>query len=116
MIKSFSGQVVFYFAILIAISAYVGENWLSQYNSYHFIAYYQQYITIVISYSFLVISVISWWFRLIVAPDQATRQTNSASFSKASLLSVPSALRNRCRDCCISLRQINLPLLNLVLS
>ena len=31
MIKSFSGQVVFYFAILIAISAYVGENWLSQY-------------------------------------------------------------------------------------
>ena len=40
MIKSFSGQVVFYFAILIAISAYVGENWLSQYthlfmNGYH---------------------------------------------------------------------------------
>ena len=32
MIKSFSGQVVFYFAILIAISAYVGENWLSQYT------------------------------------------------------------------------------------
>ena len=35
MIKSFSGQVVFYFAILIAISAYVGENWLSQYISWH---------------------------------------------------------------------------------
>ena len=32
MIKSFSGQVVFYFAILIAISAYVGEIWLSQYT------------------------------------------------------------------------------------
>ena len=31
MIKSFSGQVVFCFAILRAISAYVGENWLSQY-------------------------------------------------------------------------------------
>ena len=28
MIKSFSGQVVFCFAILRAISAYVGENWL----------------------------------------------------------------------------------------
>ena len=33
MIKSFSGQVVFCFAILRAISAYVGENWLSQYTS-----------------------------------------------------------------------------------
>ena len=33
MIKSFSGQVVFCFAILRAISAYVGENWLSQYIS-----------------------------------------------------------------------------------
>ena len=32
MIKSFSGQVVFCFVILRAISAYVGENWLSQYN------------------------------------------------------------------------------------
>ena len=31
MIKSFSGQAVFCFAILRAISAYVGENWLSQY-------------------------------------------------------------------------------------
>ena len=31
MIKSFSGQVVFCFVILKAISAYVGENWLSQY-------------------------------------------------------------------------------------
>ena len=31
MIKSFSGQVVFCFVILRAISAYVGENWLSQY-------------------------------------------------------------------------------------
>ena len=31
MIKSFSGQVVFCFAILRAISAYVGGNWLSQY-------------------------------------------------------------------------------------
>ena len=31
MIKSFSGKVVFCFAILRAISAYVGENWLSQY-------------------------------------------------------------------------------------
>ena len=31
MIKSFSGQVVFCFAILRAISAYVGENWLSKY-------------------------------------------------------------------------------------
>ena len=31
MIKSFSGQVVFCFAILRGISAYVGENWLSQY-------------------------------------------------------------------------------------
>ena len=38
MIKSFSGQVVFCFAILRAISAYVGENWLSQYSgvSYNF--------------------------------------------------------------------------------
>ena len=32
MIKSFSGQVLFCFAILRAISAYVGENWLSQYT------------------------------------------------------------------------------------
>ena len=32
MIKSFSGQVVFCFAILRAISAYVGENRLSQYT------------------------------------------------------------------------------------
>ena len=32
MIKSFSGQVVFCFAILRTISAYVGENWLSQYT------------------------------------------------------------------------------------
>ena len=32
IIKSFSGQVVFCFAILRAISAYVGENWLSQYS------------------------------------------------------------------------------------
>ena len=32
MIKSFSGQVAFCFAILRAISAYVGENWLSQYT------------------------------------------------------------------------------------
>ena len=32
MIKSFSGQVVFCFALLRAISAYVGKNWLSQYN------------------------------------------------------------------------------------
>ena len=31
MIKSFSGQVVFCFAILRAISAYIGENRLSQY-------------------------------------------------------------------------------------
>ena len=31
MIKSFSGQFVFCFAILRAISAYVGENWLSKY-------------------------------------------------------------------------------------
>ena len=31
MIKSFSGQVVFCFAILRAMSAYVGENLLSQY-------------------------------------------------------------------------------------
>ena len=31
MMKSFSGQVAFCFAILRAISAYVGENWLSQY-------------------------------------------------------------------------------------
>ena len=34
MIKSFSGQVVFCFAFLRAMSAYVGENWLSQYNFY----------------------------------------------------------------------------------
>ena len=33
MIKSFSGQVVFYFAIPRAISAYVGENWLSQFSN-----------------------------------------------------------------------------------
>ena len=33
MTKSFSGQVVFWFAILRAISAYVGENWLSQSKS-----------------------------------------------------------------------------------
>ena len=50
MIKSFSGQVVFCFAIPRAISAYVGENWLSQYiplshnsvqshNSVHFLLY-----------------------------------------------------------------------------
>ena len=32
MIKSFFGQVLFCFAILRAISAYVGENGLSQYN------------------------------------------------------------------------------------
>ena len=32
MIKSFSGQAVFCFAILRAISAYIGENWLSQYT------------------------------------------------------------------------------------
>ena len=32
MIRSFSGQVVFCFVILRAISAYVGENWLSQYS------------------------------------------------------------------------------------
>ena len=32
MIKSFSGQVVFCFPILRAISAYIGENWLSQYS------------------------------------------------------------------------------------
>ena len=32
MIKSFSGQVVFCFAILRAIPAYVGGNWLSQYS------------------------------------------------------------------------------------
>ena len=31
MIKSFSGLVVFCFAFLRTISAYVGENWLSQY-------------------------------------------------------------------------------------
>ena len=31
MITSFSGHVVFCLAILRAISAYVGENWLSQY-------------------------------------------------------------------------------------
>ena len=31
MIKSFPGQIVFCFAILRGISAYVGENWLSQY-------------------------------------------------------------------------------------
>ena len=31
-IKSFFGRVVFCFAILRAISAYVGENWLSQYS------------------------------------------------------------------------------------
>ena len=40
MIKSFSGQVVFCFAILRGISAYVGENWLSQYKTnVHFILY-----------------------------------------------------------------------------
>ena len=32
MIKSFSGQAVFYFAIRRAITAYVGEIPLSQYN------------------------------------------------------------------------------------
>ena len=32
MIKSFSGQVAFSFAILRVISAYVGENRLSQYS------------------------------------------------------------------------------------
>ena len=32
MIKSFSGQVVLCFAILRALSAYVGKNWLSQYT------------------------------------------------------------------------------------
>ena len=32
MIKSFSGQVVFCFVILRTISAYVDENWLSQYS------------------------------------------------------------------------------------
>ena len=34
MIKSFSGQIVFCFAILRAIFAYVGENWLSQYTNF----------------------------------------------------------------------------------
>ena len=34
MIKSFSGQVAFYFVIPRAISAYVGENSLSQYNEF----------------------------------------------------------------------------------
>ena len=38
LIKSFSGQVAFCFAILRAISAYVGENWLSQYI-YFFISH-----------------------------------------------------------------------------
>ena len=33
MIKSFFGQVVFCFAMHRAISAYVGENRLSQYSS-----------------------------------------------------------------------------------
>ena len=37
MIKSFSGQVVFCFAILRAISAYVGENRLSQYMSHSYV-------------------------------------------------------------------------------
>ena len=32
MIKSFSGQIVFCFAVIRAIFAYVGENWLSQYS------------------------------------------------------------------------------------
>ena len=34
MIKSFSGQVVFCFALCRAISAYVGENRLSQYTGF----------------------------------------------------------------------------------
>ena len=38
MIKSFSGQVAFCFAILRAISAYAGENWLSQYRFEGYIA------------------------------------------------------------------------------
>ena len=38
MIKSFSGQAVFCFAILRAISAYVGENWLSQYTRWQLIS------------------------------------------------------------------------------
>ena len=37
MIKSFSGQVVFCFALRRAISAYVGENRLSQYNIQQFL-------------------------------------------------------------------------------
>ena len=36
MIKSFSGQVVFCFAIIRAISAYVGENLLSQYTLFEY--------------------------------------------------------------------------------
>ena len=54
MIKSFSGQVVFCFAILRAISAYVGENRLSQYSSdfsihlIHFTSELQTPITFVI--------------------------------------------------------------------
>ena len=36
MIKSFSGQVVFSFALRRAISAYVGENRLSQYIKFVF--------------------------------------------------------------------------------
>ena len=42
MIKSFSGQVAFCFAILGAISAYVGENWLSQYTARPSFEYYRQ--------------------------------------------------------------------------
>ena len=42
MIKSFSGQVVFCFAIPRAISAYVGENWLSQYTARPSFEYYRQ--------------------------------------------------------------------------
>ena len=45
MIKSFSGQVVFCFAILRAISDYVGEYWLSQYTfSVNFIGQYTQLV------------------------------------------------------------------------
>ena len=41
MIKSFSGQVVFCFALRRAISTYVGENRLSQYICLLFLCSYE---------------------------------------------------------------------------
>ena len=47
IIKSFSGQVVFCFAILRAITAYVGENWLSQYIYIYLFLYIKSHLIVI---------------------------------------------------------------------